>query len=71
MNAWGDAPLRRVTFLVGFYGLLVGTKIVVARAVAAGRQRIGERWYGRALLGAGVLLSVAGALLIWEFLGVR
>ena len=71
VNAWGDAPLRRVTFLVGFYGLLVGTKIVVARAVAAGRQRMGERWYGRALLGAGVLLSVAGALLIWEFLGVR
>ena len=71
VNAWGDAPVRGVTFLVGFYGLLVGTKILVARAVTAGRQRMSERWYQRALLAAGVLLSVAGVLLIWEFLGVR
>ncbi len=71
VNAWGDAPVRGVTFLVGFYGLLVGTKVVVARAAATGRQRMSERWYQRALLGAGVLLSVAGALLIWEFLGIR
>jgi threonine/homoserine/homoserine lactone efflux protein len=71
VNAWGDAPVRGVTFLVGFYGLLVGTKILVAGAVTAGRQRMSERWYQRALLAAGVLLSVAGVLLIWEFLGVR
>ena len=71
VNAWGDAPVRGVTFLVSFYGLLVGTKIAIARAVAAGRQRMSERWYQRALLAAGVLLSVAGALLIWEFWGVR
>ncbi len=71
VNAWGDAPVRGVTFLVGFYGLLVGTKVVVARAATTGRQRMSERWYQRALLGAGVLLSVAGALLIWEFLGIR
>jgi threonine/homoserine/homoserine lactone efflux protein len=71
VNAWGDAPVRGVAFLVGFYSLLVGTKIVVARAAAAGRLRMSEWWYQRALLGAGVLLSVAGVLLIWEFLGVR
>jgi threonine/homoserine/homoserine lactone efflux protein len=71
VNAWGDAPVRGVTFLVGFYGLLVGTKIVVARAAGGGRQRMSERWYQRALVAAGVLLSVAGVLLIWEFLGVR
>ena len=71
VKAWGDAPVRGVMFLVGFYGLLVGTKIVVALAAAAGRQRMSERWYQLALLAAGVLLSVAGALLIWEFLAVR
>ena len=69
VNAWGDASVRGVTFLVGFYGLLVGSKIAVAWVAAAGRQRLSERWYQRTLLAAGVLLSVAGALLIWEFLG--
>jgi hypothetical protein len=71
VDAWGAAPVRGVPFLVGFYCLLVSTKIVVARAVAAGREWMSGMWYQRALLGAGVLLSAAGALLIWEFLGVR
>ena len=71
VKAWGDAPVRGVMFLVGFYGLLVGTKIVVAVAAAAGRQKMSERWYQLALLAAGVLLSVAGALLIGELLAVR
>lgn len=62
-SAWAAAA-----FLIGFYGLLVGTKVVLAGAVAAGRRRllagrgyaIATRAAALALVAAGVLLAVEG-----------
>jgi threonine/homoserine/homoserine lactone efflux protein len=65
-TTWGRAPGRGVAFLVGFYGLLLGSKVVLAGMVAVARRRMVERWYRLALAVAGVLLSAAGALLLWD-----
>jgi threonine/homoserine/homoserine lactone efflux protein len=54
-------------FLVAFYLMLIGSKVAVAAALGAGRERLlrgpGYRW---ALRGSGLLLLAAGALLIAE-----
>jgi threonine/homoserine/homoserine lactone efflux protein len=59
----GEAAL----FLVAFYAMLVGSKLVVAAVLGAGRERLlrgsGYRW---ALRGSGVLLIAAGVALAVE-----
>ena len=55
-RAWDAAPLDAVAFLVPFYALLIGSKVLVAGAVSAGRSRLGDTGYRRLLAGAGVLL---------------
>ncbi len=66
LRAWRRAPLRGVAFVVAFYALLLGTKIVLARIVAVARPRLGTRWYRITLAAAGVLLAAVGAVLLWE-----
>ena len=63
VGAWERTPPRAAAFLVGFYGLLVGSKVALAWAAALGR-RLTDRWYRRLLAGAGALLVLAGALLV-------
>jgi threonine/homoserine/homoserine lactone efflux protein len=62
----GDAA-DAVLFLVPFYTMLIGAKLVVAAALGAGRDRLlrgsGYRW---ALRAAGALMLAAGVLLIVE-----
>ena len=65
-TAWERAPGRGVAFLVGFYGLLVGSKVILAGMVAAVRRRMVERWYRLGLAVAGAMLAVAGAVLLWD-----
>jgi threonine/homoserine/homoserine lactone efflux protein len=64
----GDGTFAEATvFLVAFYIMLVGSKLVVAALLAAGRDRLlrgaGYRW---ALRASGVLLLVAGVALAVE-----
>ena len=66
-RAWQGGWPYAVAFLVGFYSLLVGGKIVVAAAVAGGRRFLSGPWYGRLLWLAGLLLCVLGGLLLWQF----
>lgn len=51
-------------FLVGFYLLLVGSKLVVALLVNGSRQWLRGRAYRRLLIASGVLLLVLGSLLM-------
>ncbi len=53
-------------FLAGFYGLLVGSKIFVAWAVASGRRYLSEQWYRRLLVLAGLALVALGLLLAYQ-----
>jgi threonine/homoserine/homoserine lactone efflux protein len=64
----GDgSAVQAALFLVAFYLMLIGSKVAVAAALGAGRERLlrgpGYRW---ALRGSGLLLLAAGALLIAE-----
>ena len=65
-DAWRRAPARGVAFLAGFYGLLVGTKVLLARVVATSRRRLSPRWYPASLAAAGALLAAVGVLLLWQ-----
>jgi threonine/homoserine/homoserine lactone efflux protein len=64
----GDGSTAQAAlFLVAFYLMLIGSKVAVAAALGAGRERLlrgrGYRW---ALRGSGLLLLAAGVLLIAE-----
>jgi threonine/homoserine/homoserine lactone efflux protein len=67
----GDAgPAGAIAFLVPFYLLLIGAKVVLAAGLGAGRERLVRgRGYTLALRAAGALMLVAGVLLIVE--GIR
>ncbi|MEW9530294.1 LysE family translocator [Microbispora sp. NPDC049125] len=62
--AWGRAPGSALAFTGGFYLVLVGSKVVLAWAVGAGRHRLTPRGYRLLLGGSGVLLAGAGAVLM-------
>jgi len=64
--AWRDSPGLGVAFLVGFYLLLVGSKVVIAAAVSRARQRLTTRWRRRLVVGGGALLILGGGVLVWE-----
>ncbi|MCB0112924.1 MAG: LysE family transporter, partial [Caldilineaceae bacterium] len=55
-------------FLLGFYGLLIGSKVILAAAVAGGRHYLSPAWYRRILFGSGMLLGVLGIGLLWDAL---
>jgi threonine/homoserine/homoserine lactone efflux protein len=56
-----------VAFVAGFYALLVGTKVVMAALMAAGRRRLlAGRGYRVATSGAALLLVAAGVVLAVE-----
>ena len=56
-----------VVLVVGFYLGLVGAKLVLAALVSGHRRRLSQPGYRRALVGAGVLLSLTGVFLLIEY----
>jgi threonine/homoserine/homoserine lactone efflux protein len=66
--AWHHGAVYGGAFLLGFYGLLVGSKVVLAALLSASRYRLSLSWY-RSLLGASAgLLLVAAAVLAINFI---
>ncbi len=61
-NLW--VPI--MAFLLGFYGCLVGAKVLIAVLVHGGRARLQGRSYRIALRLSGVSLLLFGLLLVWE-----
>ena len=60
---WRDSPAGAALFLVGFYLLLVGMKVLLAVGLASARHRIDDRSYRIILAAAGVMLIVFALLL--------
>lgn len=56
-------------FLIGFFSLLVGIKMLAAFLAASGRRFLTGPWYSRVLVGSGALLVALGAVLAFE--GIR
>lgn len=66
VSAWDRGTVPAVAFLLGFYGLLVGSKLFLAWGVAHGRGVLSLPWYRRVLAGSGWLLVLLGGVLIWQ-----
>ena len=67
LAAWADSPISAVGFLIAFFALLVGTKVVIAAVIAQGRDRLSPRNMLMAQRIAGLLLIVAGLAVVFEF----
>ncbi len=64
--AWRRAPGWAVGFLAAFYGLLVGSKVVIAWGVSMGGERLDDT-RRRRLIGVGAALLIAAGLFIgWQ-----
>jgi threonine/homoserine/homoserine lactone efflux protein len=57
-----------VAFVVGFYALLVGTKVAVAALVGGAGRRLSPRAYRSALLGSALILALSAVVLVQRFL---
>ncbi|MEA3334803.1 MAG: LysE family translocator [Chloroflexota bacterium] len=66
LAAFSQNPLYAVAFLLGFYTLLIGSKIGVAALVASQSHLLTDTWYRRILLALGVLLIGLGLLVAWQ-----
>ncbi len=62
-EAWAKSPLVAASFLVPFFGLLVGTKAALAWGVGAGSRRLTEPLHRRLARVAGGLLAATGLVL--------
>lgn len=67
LAAWREQPVSGVAFVVGFYALLVGAKVVLALLAGQGRQRLTDPRYRTALRVASGLLVATGVVLVVEF----
>lgn len=66
VNGWRISPWYVLAFVVPFYTLLVGSKIVVAWLVSRQAGVLSLLWYRRVLVGCGVLMLAMGGWLTWK-----
>jgi threonine/homoserine/homoserine lactone efflux protein len=66
VSSWRISPVYSLTFLLSFSALLLGSKIAVAWLVSRRAGALSQDWYGRVLVGCGLLLLGMGAWLIWQ-----
>ena len=69
VKAWKSNPLDAAAFGLGFYGLLVGSKIGIAWLIAQSRGRLTAGWYRLILLLCGLLLAGVGVVLLYGAVG--
>ena len=69
LAAWSESRAAAVAFLVTFYAVLVGVKVVIATLVGRGRRRLSPSALHRAHRISGALLLSTGIVLIVEFAG--
>lgn len=61
-----NGQLDAIIFLIAFYALLVGSKLLIVLLAGQGRQWLRGRAYRNILIGSGLLLCGLGVLLISE-----
>jgi threonine/homoserine/homoserine lactone efflux protein len=66
VKAGRESWVNGVAFLIGFYVLLIGIKMLAAFLASRGRRFLTGPWYSRVLIGSGVLLIALGVLLALE-----
>jgi threonine/homoserine/homoserine lactone efflux protein len=66
VSGWRISPWYVVAFMIPFYVLLLGSKVVVAWLVSRQAGGLSLTWYRRVLAGCGILLLIMGISLIWQ-----
>jgi hypothetical protein len=66
VSGWRRGAGFAVAFLAGFYLLLIGSKVVLAWAVARSRHRMSEAWRRRFSVAGAGLLMIGGAVVLWQ-----
>jgi threonine/homoserine/homoserine lactone efflux protein len=66
LEGWRESPAHGVAFVVGFYALLVGSKVIIAWLVGSQGGKLSLRPYRAVLTMLGVAMVVLGVLLIRE-----
>lgn len=66
LTRWRLGVGHGLAFLAAFMGFFIGVMLLLAWGVASGRRLLSLTWYRRSLRGAGVLLAVAGSVLVWQ-----
>ncbi|MGD9145321.1 MAG: LysE family translocator [Anaerolineae bacterium] len=66
VRGWRISPWHAIAFLVAFYTLLIGSKVIVAWLVGRHGGALSLAWYRRVLVACGVLLVAMGGWLIWQ-----
>ena len=64
VGLWRESPITAIAFIVVFYISLVAVKVAIVIGLAATRHKMNTRTYRGILLGSGVLLLIAAALLL-------
>lgn len=67
VRTWRDSRPAAVLLLVGFYGALVGAKVLIAVLISGSRHRLTPRRYRIAVAASGVLLAGLGVFMTVEF----
>lgn len=66
VSGWRISPWHALAFIVPFYVLLIGSKMLVAWLVGRQSGGLSLTWYRRVLVGCGVLILAMGGWLIWQ-----
>jgi threonine/homoserine/homoserine lactone efflux protein len=66
VRGWRISPWHALAFLVAFYLLLIGSKVLVAWFVGRHGSGLSLAWYRRVLVSCGVLLVAMGGWLITQ-----
>ena len=66
LSGWQISPWYALVFLLAFYVLLIGSKMLVAWLVGRQSHVLSLTWYRRVLVGCGVLILAMGGWLIWQ-----
>ena len=66
VGGWRTSPWHALAFIAPFYGLLVGSKILIAWLVSRQTGGLSLHWYRRVLVGCGVLMLAMGGWVIWQ-----
>lgn len=64
VTTWRTSPGDAIAFLIAFYAMLVGSKVVLVLLIAATRNRISRTAYRSLLLASGVVLLLVAAWFI-------
>jgi threonine/homoserine/homoserine lactone efflux protein len=67
---WNSSPASAILFLITFYVMLVGMKILIVVGLSATRHRMNTQTYRGILYGSAVLLLIAAGILLYTNLSM-